>query len=506
MATPPPDLSSHSGTSLLPPPDADVERSAGRQSDQEDSEEPRRCCRGGWWRCFRPARVRGSLLGASSWVSSRLDISQVDPELVGDTDTDRLSAGVARLLYNHIIVKAAAPCDSISSTGALPASSDGGSGSVSSGRSPRSPTSRLITSADFDEAQFLPKQRCQCCRGWRCRLRRTQRVSANAIFRLLQSVATISEFRKEVIVVGAIYVERLLDRNPELLLSSTNWRPVLVAALHLASKTWEDVHPWNAEVAAYLSSCAGVTYPARSLYVLESRFLSGLGYRVDVPGQVYASYFFSLQEEATTMEESRSGGSLPNSPNLSPHLGALGASVTLPRQSPQAGAAAAHAAPAAVAATLPLSLGPRAGGMVRSATWNHTLASASGTPSWRDGSEDSVPTTPVATQDSYKKPVSHDSQSSGWSSNALTNTTASTGELARQCSSSLEGSNTARKLRKQFQLDRSNPYIGSFRHAPRARAPSSFIKPRTPNPSFSTTPPRSTPRSTPVRRDTKVRK
>jgi len=475
-----------------------------------DDDEGRRCCRGSWFRWWK----RGS-----APKPPRAALAEVDASLVGDTDVDRLSAGVARLLYNHI---AKAENDSLPDGPILAptCSNSSSASSTSMASSSAGPSGRArgrpLLSSDFQEAQFLPKQRCLCCcpARWSCvekALYGTEKVSANAIFRLLQTVATISEFRKEVVVIGAIYVERLLDRNPELTLSATNWRPVLVAALHLASKTWEDVHPWNAEVAAYLRSAAGVCYPARSLYLLESRFLSGLGYRVDIPGQLYASYYFSLQEgygspAAGDAEcPSRSGGSAPNSPNLSapapPWLGRAKQSSTPP--SPPGSRSLEAAIPdkrrpsltldPALSASTPAEVyvaqtpgsfglgGRSSGGMIRAATAAGALSSMGGTSLAEMCGEDSVPNTPILPESSgLPGPELQSSNRPSYESTATggtPSTTASTVVQSGLADASTTGSTLVRKLRRQFQLDPANPYIGSFRHAPRAKPPSAYIKP-----------------------------
>ena len=99
-------------------------------------------------------------------------------------------------------------------------------------------------------------------------------------------------------VLAAIYTERLLKRHPTLRLTKKNWRPLLIAALHLASKTWEDVHAWNSDFSVYhLRVAIGLDYPVRSLHRLELQILTGLDYRMEISGELYASYYFALTEE-----------------------------------------------------------------------------------------------------------------------------------------------------------------------------------------------------------------
>lgn len=164
-----------------------------------------------------------------------------------------------------------------------------------------------LTAADFDESLFLEPKRC--FGTWSAR-RRTRKswwsficpcllleVSlVDEIFLFLRCLAEISEFKKEVVVIATIYLERLLGKHPLLHLSTCNWRPLLVASLHLASKTWEDVHAWNAEFTQFLREVVGVRYPARLLHLLELKFLVGLEYRMEVSAELFAAYYFSLVE------------------------------------------------------------------------------------------------------------------------------------------------------------------------------------------------------------------
>lgn len=103
-----------------------------------------------------------------------------------------------------------------------------------------------------------------------------------------------------------MYIERLLEQTA-VMLTFANWRSVVVVALLVASKVWEDVHPWNADFADCLQEVAGIRYRPRALYDLESLFLDKLEWRVFVDGELYASYFFALLEDRKLPRKVRSG-------------------------------------------------------------------------------------------------------------------------------------------------------------------------------------------------------
>lgn len=347
----------------------------------------------------------------------------------------------------------------------------GGGGSSSSSSTPISDT--RLTSADFDEENFLETPRCKksCCSRRCCFLRRLchrPQFSSNTIFQLLQNVASMSRFRKEVVVLGAIYVERLLDRNPEIRLGVKNWRPLLVAALHLASKTWEDLHPWNAEVAVYLSLAAGVRYPARSLYLLESRFLAALGYRVDVCGQLYAAYYFALREAEcppSPPAHGHRGGSLPSSPELGR---ALRGEKQWSRGRHTPTRAAWRTSPSSLAST---NTTPKSR---RAATDDDASFSV------REEAQ-SIPSSSLTPSSRQGTPCSPDSSCSAGALFVRRDVGISTSMRVAGTSRdqpSDKDDQCDRKQRQATRLDPQNPYIGTFRHAPRASPPSTYISRR----------------------------
>jgi len=153
----------------------------------------------------------------------------------------------------------------------------------------------------FDEDRFFePRVRCRlriCGREIRC-CRRRRKDTSDSIFTLLRSLMSTGHLSKELIVIAAIYVERLV-RHALVRLSSRNWRPVLVAALLMASKVWEDIHPWNADFTDILRRAADLRlWKPANLYLLESMFLDCLAWKVCIQGEEYARYYFALNDSS----------------------------------------------------------------------------------------------------------------------------------------------------------------------------------------------------------------
>lgn len=86
-----------------------------------------------------------------------------------------------------------------------------------------------------------------------------------------------------------IYVERLMERGHVPLTAGT-WRPIVLCALLLASKVWQDYASWNVEF-----SLAYPQFPLASINRLERCFLEKLGWDLYISQQLYAKYYFGLR-------------------------------------------------------------------------------------------------------------------------------------------------------------------------------------------------------------------
>eukprot|EP00747_Dinoflagellata_sp_TGD_P178756 gnl/TRDRNA2_/TRDRNA2_28302_c0_seq2.p1 gnl/TRDRNA2_/TRDRNA2_28302_c0~~gnl/TRDRNA2_/TRDRNA2_28302_c0_seq2.p1 ORF type:complete len:293 (+),score=29.16 gnl/TRDRNA2_/TRDRNA2_28302_c0_seq2:239-1117(+) len=283
------------------------------------------------------------------------------------------------------------------------------------------------------------------------------------------------------VVLAAIYVERLLSSHAGVRLTVTNWRPILVAGLLLASKTWEDVSPWNAEFSAYLHQSAGVRYPPRSLYSLESRFLAALGYRADVAGELYAAYYFALKEaerpRTPSEDEDREAGGLEGrhegrnrSRSCDARLFHSAMKDQHPSAHPDASTiACSDVSMAGMSITITRSVGDirKLAGDGESVTHIDSTDNIESIRSRSMSSNDADTcydrsrrqSRPVNMSRSVMTAVDdHDSSSLGWQA-----------ESARVV---IEADGMTRR---HWQLDRKNPYLGYLRHARRAGPPSSHL-------------------------------
>lgn len=227
----------------------------------------------------------------------------------GVSEADQIIAGVAQLLY-QLMRQGESKREEECEAPRGPGSASPLSCSIQCGR---------LTPDDFHEELFEDRHgdlgyRVRLFRNLAKRSSRRRAISVARIHTLLRAIVAAFAFRREISILTVIYIERLLEKNSSLHLTSNNWRPILIAGLHVAMKTWEDVHPWNAEFSRYLRHVTGICLSARGLHILELRFLVGLEYRVDVAGALYAAYYFSLLDSvrpATPPEPSALEGDRP---------------------------------------------------------------------------------------------------------------------------------------------------------------------------------------------------
>jgi len=222
---------------------------------------------------FKSAKVRKnkSFIGSVK-QSTRLGLTPecsaeaLHPGLEEDGDITHILQKVATLIFGHV-----------------KDGQDSEQGAPSSG-----------SDDEFDESNFLA-WRCRCSCFPRKKKRRDP-VTFDAVLALITDIATSLYFCKQIIVLSAIYLERLMTYAGTTL-TAGNWRSVVVVALMIASKVWEDIHPWNADFEECMEDVAGLRYQPKALYRLESLFLDKLQWRVFVDGEVYAAYFFALLED-----------------------------------------------------------------------------------------------------------------------------------------------------------------------------------------------------------------
>lgn len=320
----------------------------------------------------------------------------VDPRLADAAASDAILERVARLIYEHLEEAAAFLVGSPSDDA-------------------------------FHEAHFL-RRRWWCCCPWGSHP--PEQPTVEGILGLLADVSRALFFCHQVVVISAVYIERLLN-NTAVVLTPGNWRSIVVVALQTASKVCEDVHPWNADFEDCLLDVAGLRYKSGALYRLETEFLHQLGWKVFVDGEEYGNFYFAL---------------------LGDHTQDPGGDLLSPLQRPS------------------------------------QRSSISRTPAWDQLStrigviaEDGASASDAGDLERGDAPMS---TCSSRASLQLVPSSCEKEELVRSWRRMImqevveaEGSSAlvTRELHAAWRLEKSNPLVGALRHAPCARAPSRHI-------------------------------
>lgn len=109
------------------------------------------------------------------------------------------------------------------------------------------------------------------------------------IYKYLAMIFKAERLDAECGIMCLAYIERMITLTG-LTLDPINWRRIVLSALILASKVWEDQSVWNVD---FLPVFDNLT--AADLNKLERQFLALLQYNVSLTASLYAKYYFELR-------------------------------------------------------------------------------------------------------------------------------------------------------------------------------------------------------------------
>jgi hypothetical protein len=123
----------------------------------------------------------------------------------------------------------------------------------------------------------------------------TPAVAPSCVYRFLKEAYSVAEWSQESNVIALVLVSRLQHAN--CLVSWRNWNMLLLVALLVAQKTWDDVPLTNMDFPKLwlMSSPDSTPFSIKHLTCMESEFLRLIDWNTHVAQSTYAQFYFELR-------------------------------------------------------------------------------------------------------------------------------------------------------------------------------------------------------------------
>jgi len=134
-----------------------------------------------------------------------------------------------------------------------------------------------------------PIARLGFCYGIRQVKRQFDTPELKEVHDFMTTLFVKAQLSAECSIVCLIYVERLMETG-NVPIMGKSWRPLLLCALLLASKVWQDLGSWNVEFTEIYPQ-----FSLQNINKLEREFCQALSWNLYISSSLYAKYYFALR-------------------------------------------------------------------------------------------------------------------------------------------------------------------------------------------------------------------